>query len=112
MIKQNKHSLPDKDFCIDSTCMNSQDNLLTPLHPDSYKIGPPQNSLEYKEIYNLVDEAENVCRECGEYHSFQGRVLRPSSEALNAWIEMKKNEKSEGGKNECLKTKNLDFLVL
>lgn len=68
--------------------MNSQGNQITPIHPDSYETVPPQSRLDYEKIYNLVNEAENVCYACGEYHSIQGRVLRPFSEALQTWIDI------------------------
>lgn len=112
MVIQNKQSLRDKGFCMESNCMNSQGDLLIPNYPDSYKIVPPQNHLEYEKIYNLVDEAESVCGECGEYHYYLGRKLRPSSEALEAWIDIEvKMKKNSGGKSKCLRTKNPYFLV-
>ena len=98
MIKQNKQSLRDKGFCIKSCRVNPRGDSLVPIHPDSYKIYPTQNRFGYEKIFNLVDEADNVCCTCGEYHSIQGRELRPSSEALKVWIEIEaKMKKTNGG---------------
>ena len=83
-----------QDWHADSCALLSADinrtkvGLYGSIHTDSYKIDPPQNHSGHEKFYNLVDEAENVCRFCGEYHSIQGRVLRPFSEALQTWIDI------------------------